>query len=360
MKNPAVILNLKNLKSNLDLVRKQAGDAEILAVVKSNGYGHGLEGMSSFLSQMGIRRFVVGTLSEGQRLREGGIAGKILILGATPPEWAAELSELDLTQSVFCEEYAEELARFARHLSVKIKIQIKTDTGMHRLGFDWFNTVEIVHCCSTTVFEVEGIFSHFGSADGKSGEAELRTRLQGERFFNCLSELDKLGFERGIAHCCNSAALFRYPQYKCDAVRVGAALYGIGGGDKALKPVLSLRAPLLQVKSVEKSDFVGYGLRRLETTAKLGIVGVGYGHGISGRLSDRGVVWINGQRCPIVGRICMDFLTVDLTGTDAHPGDDAWIVGGGISAATVAKSSGTIDYETVTCLADKTERIYVW
>ena len=132
------------------------------------------------------------------------------------------------------------------------------------------------------------MFTHFGSADGRDAQSEMRTRIQGERFINCLDGLDKIGFERGVAHCCNSRALFRYPQYRLDAVRVGAALYGIGGSDRALKPVLSMRAPLLQVRFADKGEYIGYGLRKLERPAKLGIVGAGYGHGISRRLSDKG------------------------------------------------------------------------
>lgn len=139
----------------------------------------------------------------------------------------------------------------------------------------------------------------------------------------------------------------------------GAALYGIGGADRALKPVLSMRAPLLQVRFADKGEYIGYGLRKLERPAKLGIVGAGYGHGISRRLSDKGSVLVNGQKCPVVGRICMDFLTVDLTGTEAETGDDVWIIGGGISASDCAKHSGTIDYEIVTALSARNERLSV-
>lgn len=110
------------------------------------------------------------------------------------------------------------------------------------------------------------------------------------------------------------------------------------------------------MRFADKGEYIGYGLRKLERPAKLGIVGAGYGHGISRRLSDKGSVLVNGQKCPVVGRICMDFLTVDLTGTEAETGDDVWIIGGGISASDCAKHSGTIDYEIVTALSARNER----
>ncbi len=358
MKNPAVILNLDNALFNLGFVEEKAKESDLYAVVKADAYGHGALGFARFLNENGVRHFVAGSLDEGRQLRESGVSGEILIMGATPTENVEELSFFDLSQSVFCAEYARELAFAARLKGVKVKIHAKVDTGMNRLGFSWFNPEEIAEACPASAFETVGVFTHFGSADGKDAQSEMRTRLQGERFLNCLSQLDKIGFDAGRAHCCNSAALFRYPQYRLDAVRVGAALYGIGGADKALKPVLSMRAPLLQVRYAEKGEFVGYGLKRLDRPARLGIVGAGYGHGISRRLSDRGSVQINGQRCPVVGKICMDFLTVDLTGVVAETGDDAWILGGGISPSDCARLCGTIDYETVASLSPKTQRIF--
>ena len=322
MKNAAVILNLENALFNLNLVRERAADADLYAVVKADAYGHGTTGFARFLSDNGVKRFVAGSLDEGKRLRESGITGEILVLGATPPESAEELCYLKLSQSVFCAEYARELALAARLNGIKLKVHVKVDTGMNRLGFPWFAPEQIAASCPTEFFETSGVFTHFGSADGRDAQSEMRTRIQGERFINCLDGLDKIGFERGVAHCCNSRALFRYPQYRLDAVRVGAALYGIGGADRALKPVLSMRAPLLQVRFADKGEYIGYGLRKLERPAKLGIVGAGYGHGISRRLSDKGSVLVNGQKCPVVGRICMDFLTVDLTGAEAETGDD--------------------------------------
>lgn len=359
MKNAAVILNLKNALFNLNLVRERAADADLYAVVKADAYGHGTTGFARFLSDNGVKRFVAGSLDEGKRLRESGITGEILVLGATPPESAEELCYLKLSQSVFCAEYARELALAARLNGIKLKVHVKVDTGMNRLGFPWFAPEQIAASCPTEFFETSGVFTHFGSADGRDAQSEMRTRIQGERFINCLDGLDKIGFERGVAHCCNSRALFRYPQYRLDAVRVGAALYGIGGADRALKPVLSMRAPLLQVRFADKGEYIGYGLRKLERPAKLGIVGAGYGHGISRRLSDKGSVLVNGQKCPVVGRICMDFLTVDLTSTEAETGDDVWIIGGGISASDCAKHSGTIDYEIVTALSARNERLLV-
>lgn len=359
MKNPAIILNLDNALFNLGVVAEKAKDSALYAVVKSDAYGHGALGFSEFLAKHDVNRFVVGSVSEGEQLRERGVGGEILVLGATPKDMVEKLSYFDLSQNVFCAEYARELAVASKAKGVKVKIHIEVDTGMNRLGFSWFDAAGMVAACSVDTFETVGIFTHFGSADGGDSRSEMRTRLQAERFLNCLRDTEKIGFARGMAHCCNSAALFRYPQYRMDAVRVGGALYGIGGV-KGLKPVLSMRAPLLQVKSVKHGDFVGYGLKTMERPAKLGVVGVGYGHGISRKLSDKGSVQINGQKCAIVGRICMDFLTVDLTGVEAEVGDDAWILCDAVLAATIAKLGGTIDYETTTALSDKIQRIFTW
>ena len=186
MKNAAVILNLENALFNLNLVRERAADADLYAVVKADAYGHGTTGFARFLSDNGVKRFVAGSLDEGKRLRESGITGEILVLGATPPESAEELCYLKLSQSIFCAEYARELALAARLNGIKLKVHVKVDTGMNRLGFPWFAPEQIAASCPTEFFETSGVFTHFGSADGRDAQSEMRTRIQGERFINCL------------------------------------------------------------------------------------------------------------------------------------------------------------------------------
>ena len=366
-------INLENLAHNVAVLKAaMPSRCELMAVVKAEAYGHGMCEIAVHLDKIGVRAFAVATIDEGIRLRRCGIRGEILILGYTVPERAWELRKYDLAQTLIDYAYACRL----NEQGCRVKVHVKVDTGMHRLGFDaghHSNThiKEILDVFAMEHFDVKGIYTHLCVADSLEEEDVLFTRQQIADFYGVLKRLKKEGIRIPKIHIQSSYGLLNYPELKCSYVRAGIALYGVLSTPDAqtklqldLRPVLSLKTKVVLIRFVPQGESVGYGRTFVaDRDSVIAILSIGYADGFPRSLSNRaGYVLINGGCAPIVGRICMDQLAVDVTDiADVEAGMTATLIGydGGkeIAAPVVADDAGSITNELFSRMGSRLGRI---
>ncbi len=365
-------INLDNIAHNIREIRRFTNkSAEIMGVVKADAYGHGVMEVAKTLLDNGATRLAVSMLDEAIQLRRNGISAPILILGYTDPIRASEIIENDVTQSVYSHELAQALSDEAVKQGKKVKIHIKIDTGMSRIGFlpgysAVKNVIEINHLPNIII---EGLFTHFATADEKDREYTL---TQFERFMSICSELQRIGIHIPVKHCTNSGGIIEYPEMHLDMVRPGIILYGMYPSEDVdktkidLKPAMTLKANVILVKDVEKNTSISYG--RIFTThrpSRIATIPIGYADGYSRMLSNKGKVLIHGQYAPVVGRICMDQCMVDVTdlNCDVEVGDEVVLIGAQgdniITAEDVAQSIGMINYELVCNVGKRIPRAFI-
>lgn len=362
-------VSLGNLEHNYRDLRACAPESRFLGTVKANAYGHGAVPIARRLVELGTDYLAVACLDEAAELRRAGITAPILILGYTPPELAAEVVDLDVTQGLFTPELAKALSDAAGAAGKRAKVHLKADTGMSRLGVldhqPEFAARELAALCALPHLEPEGIFTHFANADGD----EEYTMLQFTRFLDVLAELEeKYGRTFEIRHCAASAAVLNYPCTHMDMVRPGIALYGCypdpsceGLDGPGLKPVMSLYSRVAAVRDFPADTPVSYGC-----TASFGpgggrtaVLPIGYADGLHRVLSNQGGVWLDGRPRPIMGRVCMDMCMVALDeAANVRPGDVAEVFGPHLPIERHAEPAGTISYELLCAVAPRVPRIY--
>ncbi|MFR5864877.1 MAG: serine racemase VanT catalytic subunit [Acutalibacteraceae bacterium] len=362
-------IDLKNLEHNVRVLKNaMPPHCELMAVAKAECYGHGMYGTTVYLNQIGVSAFAVATIDEGIRLRKYGISGEILIMGYTSPMRAKELCKYKLTQTLIDYEYSLRLDE----QGYKVTAHIKVDTGMHRLGFDADDTKEIVTAFSLKNIEITGIFTHLCSADSRAEEDVDFTRKQIGKFYNSLDNLRKSGIRIPKVHIQSSYGLLNYPEIKSDYVRAGIALYGVlsSPNDETklkldLRPVLSLKARVVLLRKIRKGETVGYS--RAFTASRdslIAILPIGYADGFPRNLScGKSIVLICGQKAPIIGKICMDQLAVDVTDiSNIKIGSIATLIGKDendeIAAPTVAENSESITNELLSRMGRRLNIIY--
>ena len=349
-------INVQNLKHNIETLKKaMPPECKLMAVVKTDAYGHGACEISANLNKMGVKAFAVATIDEGIKLRQAGIHGDILILGYTDVGRAFELKKFDLIQTLIDFKYAESL----NSQNVAIKVHIKIDTGMHRLGIPSGELSLIKEVFFMKNLSVHGMFTHLCCADSRLPEDVAFTREQIARFYGVADAVKDSGIKIPRLHIQSSYGLLNYPDLACDYIRAGIALYGVlssPNDDTVLKldlrPVLSLNSRVVLIRPVKKGDSIGYG--RSYTTgrdSRIAVIPIGYGDGFPRNLSDGNCsVLIKGHIAPVVGRICMDQITVDITdAADVMAGDIVTLIGAGgygeLSAPVVADHAGSISNE---------------
>lgn len=322
----------------------------LMAVVKANAYGHGAAQVGPFLAAQGVDSFAVATVDEGIALRQSGVRGTILILGYTDPGRAAELGRFDLTQTVVDLPHARTL----NGQGVPLRVHVKLDTGMHRLGIPHDRPEELCAVFNMDALTVEGMFTHLCCCDSALPEDVSFTREQIRRFYAAADALAQRGIPCPRLHLQSSAGLLNYPGLRCDYVRAGLALYGVSDSPTrltpGLRPVLSLKARVVSVRDVPEGDFVGYGRAfRAGQDSRIGILPVGYADGYPRALSEgKGLAVIRGRVVPVAGRVCMDQLAVDLTDApEVCAGDAATLIGpeSPVTAPELAAACGTISNE---------------
>lgn len=312
-------IDMDGLSHNVNVLKKALPKGcSLMAVVKAQAYGHGMYQIAAHINRLGVKAFAAATVDEGIELRRYGISGEILILGYTAPARAKDLSKYDLIQTLISYGYAMDLNK----QGYDVKTHIKIDTGMHRLGFNTEDLEKVSEVFTMKHIKVMGIYTHLCVADSLDDKDIYFTKMQIRGFYRMLKSLRERGITVPKVHIQSSYGLLNYPELKCDYVRAGIALYGVlsSSDDKTrlqldLKPVFSLKSRVILLRKVKKGDSVGYGRAFIAgRDSTIAILPIGYADGIPRSLScGRGYVLINGRRAYIVGKICMDQLTVDVT-----------------------------------------------
>lgn len=366
----AITHNYREIKQSLN------SGTKICCVVKADGYGHGAAFVAKELENAGADWFAVSNLEEAVQLRRSGIGGHMLILGYTPPQEAARLHELQISQTVFSYAYGKELAEHAQKAGVQVKIHVKVDTGMSRIGFlyhmperDAEVLDEIEAVCHMPGLYSEGIFTHFAVSDeGEPGD--FFTEKQFEDFLSVVSGLKKRGVAFELRHCANSGAILDYPEMQLDMVRPGIILYGLLPSANMrnplnLQPAMELKTVISMIKTVAENTSVSYG-RCFVTQKKtrLATVPIGYADGYPRLLHDHADMLVCGERARVVGRVCMDQLMLDVTDIPkAREGMTVTIFGkdgqGFIPVDELASFNSTIHYEMVCLVGKRVPRIYL-
>lgn len=362
-------INLDNLSHNIREVRRVTKEGVMVtAVIKADGYGHGAVEIAKVLLENGADRFAVATLSEAIQLRKNYSETEILILGYTPSDSFEEVLDYNITQTLYTLKQALELNSAALKKEKIHKIHIKIDTGMSRLGMKVCEQtlLDIEKINKLSNLDIEGIFTHFAVADELDKEFTYR---QVEKFNYIIEELENKGINIPIKHVSNSASIIDLPDLNYNMVRAGIMLYGLypsGDVDKSrveLREVMSLKARLSHVKEVEAGTGVSYGLKyKTDKTETIGTIPLGYADGFTRLYSFAANGIVNGEKRPIVGRICMDQCMINLTGIDAKIGDEVILFGKkegiSISIDEVASYINTINYEVVCMINKRVPRVY--
>ncbi len=348
---------------------KETTKTKVCAVVKADSYGRGVEVVAPILQEAGVDFLAVSNIEEAIELRELEITKPILILGYTPCEYVSELSRHNISQCVFSLDYAKELSCEAVKTNVNIKIHIKLDTGMSRIGFDCRNDnlngiSEAVEAARLEGFVLEGVFTHFAFSDRNNNQEDGFTDAQYNRFNNAVSLLKQNNLNPQFCHCCNSAALCLDTDKHFDMCRAGIILYGLTPStDLKLTqnfiPVMSFKSVISQVKEITCGDTVSYGRTfKAQQNMTIATVSCGYADGYPRLLSNKGYVLIHGCRANIIGRVCMDQFCVDVTNIkDVKPGDEVLLWGKDLPVDQLADMIGTINYELVCGVSKRVKRI---
>jgi len=337
----------------------------IIAVVKANAYGHGAAAVSLALEAEGVAMLACADVDEGVALREAGVAGPILIFGALGVSDLEGIFSHRLTPTISSPWAGRALAAAAAERQVVLGCHVKIDTGMHRLGLRHDNLRRTLpSILEAPSLRVDALYTHFASAD----EPEAEHFAQQQEHFTAARDIAAgLGLRTTSAHAANSTALLRDQRVWFDAVRPGLLLYGIVPPPLmttlALEPVLSLRSRIVAVKGVRDGEGVGYRQTyRAEGPRTVAVVPAGYADGLDWRLGNLGVVLVRGRRVPIVGRVSMDMLSIDVTGLDVSPGDDVVLLGRQgeehVDVREVAATIGTVPWELLCRLGARIQREY--
>ena len=347
-------IDLNALEENFKKVQ-----GKVCCVVKADAYGHGAVEVSKFLEKLGASYFAVSNIEEAIEIRKGGVKTPIVILGYTPTDCASLLSIYNIDQCVYSLDFAKALNEDAVKNNVKIKIHIKIDTGMGRIGFQYHDKHneldEALDACNLSNLIAHGIFMHFAKSDEGINDY---TKNQFKYFMGAINYLENKGVKFNVHHCANSGAILDYQDYHLDMVRAGVILYGVNPSPipHEFKYVLTLKSRVSHVKTIFKGDSVSYnGLFVAKEDTQVATIPVGYADGFC-RESTGTYVMINGKKCTVIGRVCMDQMMV--IAEDAKVGDEVIIYGEGITVDDVARYNKTSPYKVLCDIGRRVPRVY--
>lgn len=363
-----VDVNLDAISENFDTVRSLVGeDTLICSVIKADAYGHGVFEVARLLQEKGSDYLAVAVLDEGIELRRQGIKTPILILGPLMPGQATYVIRHDLTQTICSLEMARELSAEALRQRKTMKIHIKVDTGMGRIGVNYEDAVPLISkIMDLPYLKVEGIFTHYATSDSIDKKYVFE---QWNRFNQVLDDLKEQGIRIPIAHAATSATVIDLPFMKLDMVRPGLMLYGLYPradmrNKVELKPALTLKAKISYLKDITRQQSISYGRKyHAAVGEKIATIPLGYNDGYRRILTNDSQVLIHGKRCPTVGTICMDHVMVNVSDLpDVKRFDEVVLIGrqqdGEIPVDEIANKLRTINYEVISCLGRRLPRIY--
>lgn len=361
-------IDLDALANNLQVLRARvARDTLVMGMVKADAYGHGAVPIARELERLGIDYLGVANIYEAASLRDAGITVPMLILGYTPVELTDEILRMNVTQTVQSLAHAERYSAAAVRIGKTLKIHIKLDTGMSRCGIvcagnEDAAVEEVLKICRLPSLEVEGIFTHFATSEA---EDERYAQAQYALFSSILDKIRILGVNIPLKHCANSGAVLKYPYMHMDMVRAGLALYGLSplpdSPDFGLKPVLSLRTRIEQLKNLPTGTGVSYGVTYTTSRpTKVAVLPIGYGDGLR-RIYDNASFIVRGQRAPQIGRLCMDLCMVDVTDISGVCEEDEVVLFGAppFPNADEFAPKDVVAYELLTGISKRVLRVYI-
>ena len=363
-------IDLGGIRHNYRAIRARLPEGcRFLGVVKADAYGHGAAAVAHLLQEEGADYLAVSCLDEAMELRQSGVTMPILILGHTPWEYTETLIDYRLTQTVSALAKAREYSAAAAALGKTLKVHIKLDTGMSRLGFlcagGYFDAGvdNVIASCRLPNLEPEGVYTHFAVSDEPGAEAEAYTREQFRLFLAVIAAAEERGGVRfAIRHCANTGATVRYPEMALDMVRPGLLLYGYGDaeGRFGLRPCMRLVTTVSTIKFYEPGTGVSYGLRyTTERRTRMGVLAIGYADGLPRLISGKCAFAAKGGFAPQRGSICMDMCMVDLTELpEADVGSEVEIFGPRNELLKLSDAAQTIPYELLCAVSKRVPRIY--
>jgi len=363
-------IDLDAAEHNYYVIRGQLKEeTKLCCVVKANGYGHGAIQLSKMYEDLGADYLAVSNIEEAIQLRNNDINLPVIILGYTDPRCARELADQNITQCVFSYDYGVALSVNASKAHVSVKIHIKIDTGMGRIGFqcEEHELDQAAKVCMLPNLVVEGIFTHFASAD-EGNEGKDYTLDQFNKFVNARTYLEAKGISFQLSHCANSAGIFDYPDTHLDMVRAGIVLYGLQPSGVLqnpgnLKPVLTLKTIIDHIKTVHPGECISYGREYItEREMRVATIPIGYADGLwRSNFHNHMVVEVEGRLAPIIGRVCMDQSMIDVTDIpEAAVNSKVTVYGTSdvISVDHIAEANETINYEIVCAIGERVPRVY--
>jgi alanine racemase len=367
-------VDLGALTSNYQLIVERlaiegaARAPAVIAVVKANAYGHGAGQVAVALENAGADLLACADIEEGAALRAAGVRGDILVFGALSVSDLDGLFDCRLTPTISTPGAARAVQAAAARYGQTLRYHLKIDTGMNRLGFRSDNVRRTLpELLASPNLELAAVYTHFATADDPESPLFNDQRLRFERALKEIDDMNRGGRGDRYVHAANSAALLRDSRVWYDRVRPGLLLYGIVPPPLAatlpLTPIMTLGSRIVAVKGVRAGEGVGYGVKfHAERPTTIAIVPAGYADGLDLRLAGRGSVLIRGRRAPIVGSVCMDMLSVDVSGLEVSPGDEVVIIGSQgddrIDVREMAAQIGTIPYEILCRIGARIERVY--
>lgn len=363
-------VNLDAIAYNYRKIKEKIGkNVKFLGVVKADAYGHGSVQVSRLLSEEGADYLAVSSADEALELRVNGIKLPILILGHTPKEQVAELIKYDITQAVTCKAKADEYSNEAVKCGGTLKIHIKVDTGMSRLGYlcddGLFDTgvAGIVEACNLPGLYAEGIFTHFAEADEFGDAADNYTKHQFELFTNVIKAVEERGVHFEIRHCANTGAVARFPETYLDMVRPGLLLYGYGefAKDMGLKPAMALKTTVSTIKIYPEGTAISYGgIYVTDKKTRIGVLPYGYADGFLRALSNKCSLYTKEGPAKLRGKICMDMCMIDITDMmTVDVGSEVEVFGEKNPIEELSNIAGTIPYELTCAVSKRVPRMYI-
>lgn len=357
-------IDLDSLIHNFNTA-KDFTSGDVVAVIKADAYGHGAVTVAKALPKRYAKFLAVADVEEAIELRLSGIDKPILILGYTPSAYSNILNQYNLTQTVHTLSYARQLSTEAKKNKFTCNCHLKIDSGMSRIGFNWQDERELLACLALDNLNFDGIYTHFAVSDRSGDKNGKFTKTQFERFISVCEFLEQNGYSFKHKHCCNSAGIMLEKDMHLDMTRLGIMLYGLKPDADLemtldVKPVMTLKTLITQIKTIKKGDTVSYGRTfKAKKDMKVATLCVGYADGYPRALSNKGEVLIWGKRAKVLGRVCMDQVVVDVSDiAEANVGDEVILFGKDLPVCEIAKKCGTINYEIVCGISRRVPRVY--